>query len=108
MFLGATFSDRRPLYELHFTEIFVHLNIIAAVSNFNVYKLIGWDLAFTCSKPRAEALEKGVKRCEICLTLINTAERRCDDFIVSFEHTPFFVNNSFLTNAPKIVYNKLF
>ena len=27
----------------NFTKIFVHLLIIAAVSNFNVYKLIGWD-----------------------------------------------------------------
>ena len=29
----------------HFTKIFVHLLIIAAVSNFNVYQLKGWDLA---------------------------------------------------------------
>ena len=69
-----------------FTKIFVNLLIIAAVWNFNVYKLIGGTKqTFTCSKPLVETLEKGVKRYEICSKLaINTAERLCGDFIITY------------------------
>ena len=62
----------------HFTKIFVHLLVLAAVSNFNVYKLSGTQQTFTCSKPTVETLEKGVNRYEIYSEIIiNTAERRC-------------------------------
>ena len=69
----------------HFTKTFVHLSIIAVVSNFNVFKLIESDPAntylfkFNNKNPR--------KRCEICSKLtINTVKRRCGDLIVNFEH----------------------
>ena len=45
----------------HFTKIFVHLLIVAAVSNFNVTKLIGWYPTLTCFKSTIGTLEKGVK-----------------------------------------------
>ena len=45
----------------HFPNIFVHLLIIAAVSNFNVFKLIGWDSANTFLMSTIETLEKEVK-----------------------------------------------
>ena len=61
----------------HFTKIFVHLLVLVAVSNFNVYKLSGTQQTFTCSKPTVETLEKGVNRYEIYSKIINTAERRC-------------------------------
>ena len=38
MFLGTSISDPSPFYELPF-----HLLVTEALSNFNVYKLIGWD-----------------------------------------------------------------
>ena len=43
------FSDHSHFFmSYHVTKIFVHLSIIAAVSNFNVFKLIGWDPGNTC------------------------------------------------------------
>ena len=42
--------------------MFIHLFIIAAVSNFNVYKLIGWDPGnITNLKPTVETLENDAK-----------------------------------------------
>ena len=43
--------------------MFIHLFIIAAVSNFNVYKLIGWDPGNTTNlKPTVETLENDAKK----------------------------------------------
>ena len=44
----------------HFTNVFIHLLIIAAVSNFNVFKLAGWDTANTFLRSTIETLENGV------------------------------------------------
>ena len=47
----------------HSTNMFIHLFIIAAVSNFNVYKLIGWDPGNTTNlKPTVETLENDAKK----------------------------------------------
>ena len=44
MFLGTIISGLSPFFmSCHFTKVFVHLSILAAVSNFNVYKLIECD-----------------------------------------------------------------
>ena len=44
MFLVTTISDHSPFFRSgHFTKPFVHLLVLAAVSNFNVYKQ--WDPA---------------------------------------------------------------
>ena len=37
------FGSQSFFMSCHFTKIFVYLLIIVAVSNFSVYKLIGWD-----------------------------------------------------------------
>ena len=50
----------------HFTKIFVHLLIISAVSNLNVFKLIGWELATTYL---FKVKRNTRKRCEICSKL---------------------------------------
>ena len=39
-YFGTTF-----FLSCHFTQIFVHLLVLAAVRNFNVYKLTEWDPA---------------------------------------------------------------
>ena len=68
----------------HYTKTFVHLSIIAAVSNFNVFKLIGWyQQTFTCLKSTVETPRK---RCGICSKLtIKTVECHSSVFIVNFE-----------------------
>ena len=73
----------------YFTKICVQLLIIAALCNFGVNKLIGWD-------PENIYLFKvhsrNIRRCEICLKLtVNTVERRSGVFI-NFEH----ISNLFL------------
>ena len=43
MILGTATLDHNPFFKsYYFTKIFVHLLIITAVCNFNIYKLIGW------------------------------------------------------------------
>ena len=69
----------------HFTKVFVYLLIIAALSNFNVFKLIGWDSANTyLFKVKTNTREK----CEICSKLtIKTVGCHSGVFILlSFEH----------------------
>ena len=41
------FRSQSFFMSCHFTKTFVHLLIISAVSNFNVFKLKGWDPANT-------------------------------------------------------------
>ena len=54
-------SQSFPL-SFYFTQIFVHLSVIAAVYYFSVYKLIaGPQQAYTCSNSSAETLENGVE-----------------------------------------------
>ena len=67
----------------HFTKIFVHLLIIAAVSNFNVFILIAWD-AENIYLFKANIIGTLEKVCS--KSIINTVDCRCGDFIVNFEH----------------------
>ena len=68
----------------HFTKLFVHLLIISAVSNFNVFKLIWWDQANTYLFKVNTNIKK---KCKICSKLtIKTVEHRSGDFILNFEH----------------------
>ena len=61
-FRNNYFGSQSFFVSCDFTKIFVHLLIIAAVSNFNVFKLIGrGPVNITCLKPTVETLEKGVK-----------------------------------------------
>ena len=69
----------------HFTKIFVHLLIVAAVSNFYVFKLIGWDPAntnlFNVNNRNTR------KRCETCSNpTTKTIKRHSGVFMVKFEH----------------------
>ena len=88
MFLGTweqLFRITGFFYELPFHCDFC-TSINNCSSNFNVYKLIGWDVVNTCLKSKVETLEQGVEKCEICSKLtIKTVEPRSDDFIVNFE-----------------------
>ena len=74
----------------HFNKIFVHLLIISVVSNFDVFKLIGWDPAnIYLFKVNTNTR----KKCEICSKLtIKTVERRSGVIILNFEH----ISNLFL------------
>ena len=46
----------------YFTNIFVHLSVIAAACYFSVYKLIEWNPVIICLfKVSAETVEKGVE-----------------------------------------------
>ena len=59
--LGSNYFESQSFFmSCPFTKIFVHLLIIAAVSSFSVFKLIGWDQANTCLKSTIETLENGV------------------------------------------------
>ena len=62
MFSGTTTLDQSFPLSFYFTQIFVHLSVIAAVYYFSVYKLIGGpQQAYTCSNSSAETLENGVE-----------------------------------------------
>ena len=45
VFRNDYFGSQSFFKNYHFTQIFVHLLVLAAVSNSNVYKLIEWDPA---------------------------------------------------------------
>ena len=63
-FRNNYFGSESFFMSCHFTKIFVHLWIVAAVSNFNVFNLIGWDPANTyVSKVNDKNTRK---RYEIC------------------------------------------
>ena len=86
IFFKSNYFESQPfLMSYHFTKIFVHLPVIAAVCYFSVDKLIGWDpvniylFKFNSKNTR--------KRSEICLKLtINTIESRSDVFTVKCFH----------------------
>ena len=62
MFFRYNYFDLKSFFmNSHFTKIFVHLLIISAVGNFNVFKLIGWDLAYNSLLKSIQTLEKSVK-----------------------------------------------
>ena len=69
------FSSQSFFMSYYFTKIFVHLLVLAAVSNFNVYELIELDPAnIYLFKANSTNTKKGVKRYEIYSNLtINTA-----------------------------------
>ena len=71
-----------------FTKIFVHLFVLAPVSNFNVYKLTERDPAnIYLFKVNSRNTTKGVKRYEIYSKLtINTVEPGCSDIILNIFH----------------------
>ena len=48
VFRNDYFGSQSFFMSCHFTKIFVHFLIIGVVSNFNVYKLKGWDPANIC------------------------------------------------------------
>ena len=84
-FRNNYFGSESFFKSCYFTKIFVHLLIVAAVSNFNVFKLIGWDPAntnlFNVNNRNTR------KRCEICSkSTTRTVERHSSVFIVNFEH----------------------
>ena len=75
MFFRYNYFDLKSFFmNSHFTKIFVHLLIISVVGNFNVFKLIGWDLAYN-SLLKINTNTR--KKCEICSKLtIKTVEHR--------------------------------
>ena len=78
-FRNNYFGSHPFLMSFNFTEIFVHLSVIAAVCYFSVYKLIGWDPAsiylFNINSRNTR------KRYEICPKFtINTIESCSDVF----------------------------
>ena len=85
MFFRHNYFDPKSFFmSCHFTKIFVHLLIISAVSNFNVFKLIGWDPANTYLFKVNTIIRK---KCEICSKLtIKTVQRGSGVFILNFEH----------------------
>ena len=84
-FRNNYFGSKSFFINFHFTKIFVHLLIVAVVSNFKVFKLIGWDPANTDLFKVNNRNSK--KKCEICSKFtIKTAERHYGVFIVNFEH----------------------
>ena len=72
----------------HFTKIFAHLLMIAAVSNFNIYQLKGWDQAnIYLFKANSRKIRKKCKNVWSMLKFtLNTVEDLRGDFIVNFEH----------------------
>ena len=77
------------LMRCHFTNIFVHLSVIAAVSYFNVHKLIGRDPANIYFFKVNSRITR--KWCEICPKLtIKTLESRFCVFNVNLEHNSHF------------------
>ena len=84
-FRNSYFGSDSFFMSSHFTKIFTYLSIIAAVSNFNYFKLIGWDTANTYLFRVND--RKTRKRCEIRSNLtIKTTARRSGFSIVNFEH----------------------
>ena len=84
-FRNNYFGSKSFFINFHFTKIFVHLLIVAVVSNFKVFKLIGWDPANTDLIKVNNRNSK--KKCEICSKFtIKTVERHYGVFIVNFEH----------------------
>ena len=84
-FRSNYFGTQSFFMSCHFTKVFVYLLIIAALSNFNVFKLIGWNSANTyLFKVKTNTR----KKCEICSKLtIKTVGCRSGIFILlSFEH----------------------
>ena len=62
MIFRNNYFGSHPLFmSYYFTKIFVQMLAIAAVYNFSVYKLIGWDPTKVYSKSTIETIEKGVK-----------------------------------------------
>ena len=70
-------------YFCHFTKIFVHLLIMSVVSNFSIFKFIGWDPANTCLKS-IQTLEKVWNMFK--LNSKDSMERCSGVFILNFEH----------------------
>ena len=64
-FRNNYFGSESFFMSYHSTKIFVHLLIVAAVSNFNVFDLIGWDPANTYVLKVNDRNTR--KRCEICV-----------------------------------------
>ena len=84
-FRNNYFRSKSFFMNFHCTKIFVHLLIVAVVSNFKVFKLIGWDPANTYLFKVNNRNSK--KKCEICSKLtIKMVEQHSGVFIVNVEH----------------------
>ena len=65
----------------HLAKIFIHLLIIARVSNFNFFKLIEWYQQVNNRNTR--------KRCEDSEDRKKLVEHRSGVFVINFEHIPY-------------------
>ena len=94
-FRNNYFGSHSFFMSYHFCKIFVHLLIVAAVSNFIIFILIGRDLANICLfKVNSRNIRK---RCGVCSKLtIKTAGRRSGVFIVNYEHITSFSSVAFV------------